>query len=191
MAMREVFDHRVSGPLVRWMRHIRVDRDGDAAASMHAALDALRAGEVIGLHPEGGMSWSFVPMAGKSGAARLAIESGAPLIPAAVWGSHRILPHDKRRPRLPRGVAVSVRFGPPIPVGPGAEPGEVTTTLMARIGELVEGALADYPQTPRGQADRWWVPAHLGGTAPTEAEAAQAHAARVAARKAARKASAR
>jgi 1-acyl-sn-glycerol-3-phosphate acyltransferase len=184
MAMREVFDHRVSGPLVRWMRHIRVDRDGDAAASVGSALAALRAGEVIGLHPEGAMSWSFVPMPGKSGAARVAMESGAPLIPAAIWGSQRILPHG-RRPRYPRGVAVVVRFGAPISVPPDADPGEVTASLMARIGELVDQAMAEYPQTPRGEADRWWVPARMGGTAPTEAEAATAHAARVAARKAA------
>lgn len=190
MAMREVFDHRVAGPVVRWMRHIRVDRDGDAAASLAPALAALRAGEMIGLHPEGAMSWSFVPMAGKSGAARLAIESGAPLIPAAVWGSQRILPHG-RRPRYPRGVAVVVRFGAPITVPPDADPADVTETLMARVRELVDEAMAGYPQAPRGDADRWWVPARLGGTAPTQAEAAQAHAARVAARRAARKVAAR
>jgi 1-acyl-sn-glycerol-3-phosphate acyltransferase len=183
MAMREVFDHRIGGPLVRWMHHIPVDRDGHAAAALAPALRALKKGEVVGLHPEGSMSRSFVPMAGKSGAARLAIDSGAPLIPAAVWGSQRILPHG-RRPRFPRGVAVVVRFGAPIVAPPGADAGEVTRTLMARIGELVDEAMADYPQRPRDDADLWWVPAHLGGDAPTPAEAAVAHAARVARRRA-------
>jgi 1-acyl-sn-glycerol-3-phosphate acyltransferase len=48
------------------------------------ALRALRGAEVVGIHPEGGMSRSFVPGLGKTGAGRLAIEGGAPLIPAAV-----------------------------------------------------------------------------------------------------------
>jgi 1-acyl-sn-glycerol-3-phosphate acyltransferase len=53
------------------------------------------------------------PRDGKTGAARMAIDSGAPLIPAAVWGTQRIL--TKWRPRnLERGVAIDVHFGPPI-----------------------------------------------------------------------------
>jgi 1-acyl-sn-glycerol-3-phosphate acyltransferase len=130
------------------------------------------------------MSRSFVPVAGKSGAARLAIETGVPLIPAAVWGSQRILARG-RRPRYPRGVSVLVIYGPPVPVPPGADAAELTATLMARIGELVDRAAAGYPQAPRGEADRWWLPTHLGGTAPTEAEDAARHVARVAARRAA------
>ncbi len=184
MAMREVFDHRIAGPLVRGMRHIRVDRDGDAAASLDRAATALRHGEVVGLHPEGRMSRSLVPSPGKSGAARLAIETGAPLFPAAVWGSQRILARG-RRPRYPRGVSVVVAFGPPVPVAQDADATELTALLMARIGELVDRAVAEYPQAPSGDADRWWLPSHLGGTAPTVAEDEAMHAERVAARRAA------
>jgi 1-acyl-sn-glycerol-3-phosphate acyltransferase len=168
MALQEAFRHRAFGPLLRGMRHIPVDRGGDSAASFDLAARALRAGEVIGLHPEGKVSSSFVVMPGKSGAARLAIETGAPLIPAAVWGSQRILAPG-RRPRFPRRVAVVTWFGDPIPVAEGPDPGELTATLMERIGALVDGIGAGYPQHPRGPSDRWWVPAHLGGTAPAAA----------------------
>jgi hypothetical protein len=53
------------------------------------------------------------------------------------------------------------------------DPTEVTARLMARIGELLAEAQDRYPQQPANDADRWWVPAHRGGTAPTfdEAEA--------------------
>jgi 1-acyl-sn-glycerol-3-phosphate acyltransferase len=164
MAMKEAFGHWLGGPLLRGMKHIPVDREGDAGASLHPALRALQGGEVVGIHPEGGMSRSFVPAPGKSGAARLAMQSGAPLIPAAVWGSQRIL-SPGHRPRWPRDVVVTVAFGQPIE--PGSNTTEVTASLMGSIGELVARAAEDYPQHPRNRGDRWWLPAHLGGTAPT------------------------
>src|SRR3954470_4712858 len=54
MAMKEAFGHWLGGPLLRGMRHIPVDREGDAGASLRPALRALRAGEIVGIHPEGG-----------------------------------------------------------------------------------------------------------------------------------------
>ena len=131
---------------------------------MRPALRALQGGEVVGIHPEGGMSRSFVPAPGKSGAARLAIESGAPLIPAAVWGSQRIL-SPGHRPKWPRGVVVP--WGSARRSSRGSDAAAVTDSLMRSIGELVARAAEDYPQHPRNRADRWWLPAHLGGTAPT------------------------
>jgi 1-acyl-sn-glycerol-3-phosphate acyltransferase len=166
MAMKEAFGHWLGGPLLRGMRHIPVDREGDAKASLGLALGALRGGEIVGIHPEGGMSRSFVPAPGKSGAARLAIESGAPLVPAAVWGSQRIMAAG-RKERWPRDVVVSVSFGEPVEAPSGSDAQEVTASLMDRIRTLVDRAARTYPQRPRGPADRWWVPAHLGGTAPT------------------------
>lgn len=172
MAKKEIFDHRVAGPLMRGMKHISVDRFGRADAAVRAASDALRRGEVIGMFPESTISRSFVPAAGKTGAARMAMSGSAPLIPGAVWGSQRIL--TKGRPRnFERKVAISVEFGAPIAYEPDDDAGEVTKRLMSRIGELVEHAAATYPQQPAGDDDRWWLPAHLGGSAPSVAEAEQ------------------
>jgi 1-acyl-sn-glycerol-3-phosphate acyltransferase len=169
MAMKEAFGHWLGGPMLRNMRHIPVDREVDPKASLDAAVKALRTGEIVGIHPEGGMSRSFVPAPGKSGAARMAIESGAPLVPAAVWGSQRILAAGQQR-KWPRDVVITVSFGEPIESGPGADPREVTEALMNDIGRQVDGASRAYPQHPSGPADRWWLPAHLGGTAPTVEE---------------------
>ena len=85
MAMKEAFDHKVGGPVLRAMRHIPVDRAGDAAKSLRHAIASLRHGEVVGIHPEARMSKTFVPMPAKTGAARMAIETGAPLIPSVEW----------------------------------------------------------------------------------------------------------
>lgn len=166
MAKKEVFEHKVSGPLMRGMKHLSVDRFGHADAAVHAAVDALRRDEVVGMFPEGTISRSFVPAAGKTGAARMAMEAAAPLVPCAVWGTQRIL--TKGRPKnWQRKVALSVDYGPPVPYEPDEDPGVVTKRLMGAIGGLVEHASARYPQRPSGPDDRWWLPAHLGGTAPT------------------------
>ena len=58
MAKKSVFDHKVSGPLMRGMRHIPVDRTAGTAA-FHEAETALRNGEVVGVFPEATISESF------------------------------------------------------------------------------------------------------------------------------------
>lgn len=176
VAKSEVFDHPVTGPLMRSMRHIRVDRGGDTEAALREAAGALAAGDVVGMFPEGTISPSFVPLAGRPGAARMAIESGVPLLPGAIWGSQRIFTKGRAfRPAY--GTVVLVRFGPPIPTQPDDDPLEVHTRLMGAIGELVEDLQGRYPQRPSGPDDDWWLPAHLGGSAPTpeQAEATARH----------------
>src|SRR3954453_2198858 len=69
MAKKSVFDHRISGPLMRGMRHIPVDRDA-GAASFREATTALKNGEVVGVFPEATISESFTIKDMKTGAAR-------------------------------------------------------------------------------------------------------------------------
>lgn len=187
MAKKEIFDHPVAGPLMRGMKHIAVDRFGRADAAVRAASNALARGEVVGMFPESTISRSFVPAAGKTGAARMAMDAGAPLIPGAVWGTQRIL--TKGRPKnFQRNVAITIDFAEPIPYEASEDAGEVTKRLMTRIGELVDQAGAAYPQQPADEDDRWWLPAHLGGTAPTVAEAEEIAAKERAERRARRRA---
>ena len=172
VAKREVFDHRLVGPLMRSMGHIRVDRGGDTRAALREAAQALRAGDVVGMFPEGTISPSFVPLEGRSGSARMALDSGAPLVPGAVWGSHRI--HTKVSPlRLAPGTVVSVTFGEPVAPRPDDTAASLHARLMVRIRELVDTAQRRYPQRPAGPHEAWWQPAHLGGCAPSP-EAAEA-----------------
>ena len=169
MAKHEVFAHPVAGPLMRGMKHIAVDRYGRANAAVEAGVAALRRGELVGMFPEGTISRSFVPREGKTGAVRMAMDAGAPLVPGAVWGSQRIL--TKGRPKnFERKVAITVDFAAPVEYEPGEDYSLVTKRLMERISELVDRAQSRYPQSPAGPHDRWWLPAHLGGDAPTVAE---------------------
>jgi 1-acyl-sn-glycerol-3-phosphate acyltransferase len=170
VAKREVFDHPVGGPLMRSMGHIRVDRGGDTATAMQEVSEALRGGDLVGMFPEGTISRSFVPLPGRPGAAKMAMDAGAPLIPGAVWGSQRISTKGRKPKAAPR-IVVTVTFGPPITYAPEESPTAVHGRLMSAIRGLVDDAQRSYPQRPAGPEDAWWQPAHLGGRAPTVEEA--------------------
>lgn len=170
MAKKEVFDKAGVGWLMRQMQHIPVDRYGDPAESLREAVARLQRGDLVGMFPEGTISPSFVPREGKSGAVRMAQQAGVPLIPMAVWGTQRIL--TKWRPKnWQRKVAITVNIGRPTMVAPDEDPAAVTARLMEQIGALLAEAQASYPQTPANDADGWWLPAHLGGSAPTVEDA--------------------
>lgn len=187
VAKRETFTHPVSGPLMRAMKHISVDRGGDTDATMAEVRQALADGDLVGMFPEGTINRSFVPGDARPGAARMAMESGVPLVPCAIWGSQRIFTKG-RSFRAVRNVVITVEFGEPILYETGDDPVEVTDRLMAAIAEMVDRAQRDYPQQP-APGEEWWQPAHLGGGAPTpdeaqaiaEAEAAERRARRQAA----------
>ena len=167
MAKEAVFRHRVSGPLMRGMHHIPVDRAAGAAAYRHA-VTALHSGELVGVFPESTISRSFVPRPLKSGAARMALEADVPLIPVVVWGGQRVWTVG-RRPTLKRRVPVTIWVDQPLPPVEGETAAELTVRLAQRLGELVDEALAAYP-VDDGKG-LWWWPAHVGGSAPTPEEA--------------------
>lgn len=169
LAKKEIFDHKISGPLMRGMRHIPVDRSA-GAGSYAEAVAALQRGELVGMFPEATISQSFCLKDFKAGAARMAIDAGVPLIPSVVWGSQRVLTKGRKR-ELVRHVPITVLFGAPLIPAPGDDAVAVTAALKTVMGELLEVAQKRYPDQPAGPADTWWLPAHLGGTAPTLAEA--------------------
>jgi 1-acyl-sn-glycerol-3-phosphate acyltransferase len=164
MAKSSVFDHWFAGRFMRAMQHIPVDRKAGAAA-FEAAVRALKDGEVVGVFPEATISTSFMVKDLKAGAARMAVQSGVPIIPAAVWGGHRVA--TKGKVDLRRGVAVTVILGEPIVMEPGEKAQSLLRRTRAAMEELLDEAQRTYPQQPAGAQDRWWLPAHLGGTAPT------------------------
>jgi 1-acyl-sn-glycerol-3-phosphate acyltransferase len=175
MAKQSVFDHWMSGPLMRGMHHIPVDRDA-GLASYRRALAALKDGEVVGVFPEATISRSFTIKDCENGAARMAAAAGVPLIPMALWGSQRMWTKGRPRNLSRRHVPVSVAVGEPLTPAPRDNGDAVTSELRQRMGVLLEGLQRTYPVAPQGPDDSWWQPAHLGGTAPTleEAEALDA-----------------
>ena len=176
MAKRAVFDHRVSGPLMRGMHHIPVDRAAGAEAYRHA-VDALRSGELVGVFPEQTISRSYIPRPMKTGAARMALEAGVPLIPVVTWGGQRIWTSG-RKATWQRKVPVSVWVDAPLAAVPGETAADLTERLAKRMRELVDDVVAAYPDR-RDNSQDWWLPAHLGGGAPTPEQAAAAELERI------------
>jgi 1-acyl-sn-glycerol-3-phosphate acyltransferase len=168
LAKQEVFAGRVSGPLMRAMHHIPVDRAAGAAA-FRAAVEALRAGELVGVFPESTISRSFCLGEFKSGATRMARLAGVPLIPVTLWGSQRVWTKGRAPTiRAARHTPISITIGAPLP--PEREPA-AAAGLVEVMNRLLEATRARYPDG-LGE-DPWWVPAHLGGTAPTPERAAE------------------
>jgi 1-acyl-sn-glycerol-3-phosphate acyltransferase len=170
MAKSAVFDHGFAGRFMRAMQHIPVDRKAGAAA-FETAVRALKDGEVVGVFPEATISTSFTVKELKAGVARMAIDAGVPIIPAAVWGGHRVATKG-HKVVLRRGVAVTVLLGEPIVPEPGEKAQPLLRRTKAAMEALLDDAQRSYPDQPAGPDDRWWLPAHLGGTAPTPEEAA-------------------
>ncbi len=165
MAKASVFGHWFAGPFMRAMQHIPVDRAAGAAA-FDVAVRALKDGQIVGVFPEATISSSFTVKELKAGAARMAVLAEVPIIPAAVWGGHRIA--TKGHPVvLRRGVPVTVLLGEPIVPEPGEKAQSILRRTRAAMEELLDQAQREYPDVPTGNDDRWWQPAHLGGTAPT------------------------
>ncbi|MGC0366887.1 1-acyl-sn-glycerol-3-phosphate acyltransferase [Rhodococcus sp. 27YEA15] len=164
MAKQEVFDNKIAGPIMRALKHIPVDRAA-GADSYRAAVSFLERGELVGVYPEATISRSFEIKEFKSGAARMAIEAGVPIVPIAIWGAQRVWTkgYPKRLGRT--NTPISIVVGEPIhPFEPAAE---LTATLRSTMQELLLDAQKDY-EHPAGA---YWVPARLGGSAPTLAQA--------------------
>jgi 1-acyl-sn-glycerol-3-phosphate acyltransferase len=168
MAKEQVFHHRISGPLMRGMHHIPVDR-GAGASSFRAAVGALKAGEIVGVFPEATISRAFELKDFKSGAIRMAQAADVPLLPMAIWGSQRVWTKDHPK-RLGRtNIPITLSVGEPLRVTRKDNADEANLELRGRISDLLHAAQDSYPRLSGDELA--FVPVRLGGTAPTPEQA--------------------
>jgi 1-acyl-sn-glycerol-3-phosphate acyltransferase len=162
MAKKELFDNKIAGPLLRGMHHISVDR-ANGSGSFVAALRALRAGEIIGIFPEGTISVSFEIKELKTGVIRLAQGANVPVIPTVIWGSQRIWTKKVKRNLKRNNFPISVTFGEPLTFKKGDDIEAGEAQLRSIMLEMLHKVQSDYPDSHKGQR---WAPTRLGGTAP-------------------------
>jgi 1-acyl-sn-glycerol-3-phosphate acyltransferase len=127
MATGGLFRAPLIGRVMTAAGHIRVDRGRDTIAhALPEAVAALRAGSVILIYPEGriGLDPAAWPERARSGLARLALATGAPVVPVATWGSHEVVAYHGRSAMLRtllssiwRRPTVRVHFGAPVDLG--------------------------------------------------------------------------
>ncbi len=168
MGKKELFDHRVTGPVMRGCHHIEVDR-GAGLRSMEVAREFLAAGEAVGIFPEATISRSFEIKEIKTGAVRIAAAADVPLLPVILWGTQRLMTKDHPKD-FSRGTTISISVGEPLHPA-GADPVAETAELRAVMTRMLDEAIAGYPadEQPPGS---WWLPRRHGGSAPTLEEAA-------------------
>ncbi|GLY54958.1 lysophospholipid acyltransferase family protein [Lentzea sp. NBRC 102530] len=107
----------VKGSLSRWffssLGHVPVHRGKgrDARAALDTAAEILGRGDAFAIYPEGTRSLDGMLHRGRTGVARMALESGAPVIPVGIIGTDKVQPVGSRFPKI---VPVTVRFGEPL-----------------------------------------------------------------------------
>ena len=123
------------------------------------------------MYPEATISRSFELKEFKSGAARMALEAGVPIVPMVIWGAQRIGPRTSPNSwggTVLRSTSGSASRSPAHGVPADPTPDELTAELRVRMQVLLERAQQGYP-APAGAR---WLPARLGGGAPTPDRAA-------------------
>ncbi|MBX7159836.1 MAG: 1-acyl-sn-glycerol-3-phosphate acyltransferase [Acidimicrobiia bacterium] len=142
VAKAEYFDRWRTRWFFQGIGQIPMSRDGGSASegALLAARSVIAGGKILGIYPEGTRSVDGRLHRGKTGVARLAISTGAPIVPCGVVGSREVMPKGKRLPRLGK---VSVSFGEPIDPAPYAAMADrqlatrlLTDEVMRRIRDL-------------------------------------------------------
>ncbi|MFF1882439.1 lysophospholipid acyltransferase family protein [Pseudarthrobacter sp. NPDC058196] len=161
-------DHWLAGPAISASGHVVVGY-ADRSDAYDAAVAKLRAGEYLAVFPEAGVSRSFTVRECRTGAVRMAAEAGVPVIPVSVWGAHRVMTRGhgfslRRSWRAP----VRLEVGAPIVFPADVDVEEATDGLRRTLQAGIDRCTAGFPLQPEPGA--WWMPAHLGGAAPSDAE---------------------
>lgn len=153
LAKAGLFRVRVLGAFLRALGQIPVERlTAGAIGAYDAAVAAVRAGECVVVYPEGTITRDpqLWPMAGKTGAARIALETGCPVIPVGQWGAHELLPPYTARPRLLPRTTITMKVGDPVQLGDLAE-GPATAEKLRRATDRIMDAVADVVAEIRGE----------------------------------------
>ncbi len=152
-------DVKIIGSILRATQQIPVYRGTEGAArSLRAAVEAVEAGGVVTIYPEGTITrdpagW---PMSGRTGAVRVALATGRPLIPLMQWGPQEIMwPYRKQLRLFPRKT-MHIRVGEPLDLcdfmgQPLTEQllQMATERLMDRITAMMAEVRGELPSTPR------------------------------------------
>lgn len=121
LARANLFDIALLGGLLRAIDQIPVSRGSMSAVnSLRNAQERLEQGMAVIVYPEGTFTYDpdEWPMAGHTGAARLALATGAPVLPIGQWGANLVVPPRHKRPvRLLPRTDVTVAAGPPVELG--------------------------------------------------------------------------
>lgn len=155
LGKKEVFDAPVVGQVVTALGGIRVERGSGSDEPLNAAADALDAGELVALMPQGtiprGRAFFDPELKGRWGAAKLAAMSDAPVIPIGLWGTERVWPRSSKTPdvlAIGHPPTVRIRVGPPVELGYEDLDADTKAIMAALVDLLPEEARIHREPTP-------------------------------------------
>jgi 1-acyl-sn-glycerol-3-phosphate acyltransferase len=176
LAKSGVFKNKFVGGVLRAARQIPVYRaTADAAGALRDAVAAVNDGQAVAVYPEGTITRDpgIWPMAAKSGAARIALATGCPVIPVAQWGPHEILAYHEKRPHLLPRKRMIILAGPPVDLDDLRAVPQTADTLREATGRIMD-AITELLAKLRGEEPpvRRYGPADGNGEDDGEADAA-------------------
>ncbi|MDR1442780.1 MAG: 1-acyl-sn-glycerol-3-phosphate acyltransferase [Bifidobacteriaceae bacterium] len=168
LAKQSLFDRPLVGAAMRGMKMIPVKRGtASAGRALEGAEQALAEGGLVLIYPEGTVTRDprLWPMRGRPGAVKLALDTGAPLVPVAQWGAQRLLPRGHKFPHVFPRTKVKVAAGPAIDLSDLAEwedrneavrvgTERVMRTLTDMVGEMRGETPPDEPYDQFASRDR-------------------------------------
>jgi putative phosphoserine phosphatase/1-acylglycerol-3-phosphate O-acyltransferase len=168
LGKKEVFDAPVIGQIAAAMGGIRVDRGTGSDEPLQAAAEALMAGEMVAIMPQGtiprGAAFFEPKLRGRWGAARLAAMTGAPIVPVGVWGTEHVWPRSSRVPHVWNVTdppTVRVRVGKPFRVK-GDSADADTKKIMRAIAKLLPAEAHEHRQPTEAELARTFPPGYRG-----------------------------
>ncbi len=153
LAKEGVFRVPIAGRIIAACGQIPVYRESrDAAQAFRDAVKAIQQGECVGIYPEGTITRDpdLWPMVGKTGAARVALETGCDVIPIAQWGPNDLLAPYSKMPRLLPRKTMHVSAGPPVDLG-DLRGRPITSELLHEATDRIMVAITAQLAKLRGQ----------------------------------------
>lgn len=149
LGKESLFRAPLIGKIITAAGQVPVHRESDGASdAIDTAVKLLSVGHCVGLYPEGTLTRdpNLWPMLAKTGAARIAVKSKAPVIPIAQWGDQKLIPRYSKNFAFYKRHKVTIIAGEPIDMSPwyGKEDDqaamkEATAIIMREITKLLEG----------------------------------------------------
>lgn len=173
LAKAELFRTAPLKWIVEGAKQIPVYRHAaDASAAVAPAVDALRQGECVLIYPEGSATRDpeLWPMKARTGVARVALLSGAPVIPIAMWGPEAILPYKARRPKLFPRRTMQILVGPPVDLSAFMDR-PMTADLLRAATDAIMRRVADQLAELRGGTPPTQFYDMRGGSSPVRESA--------------------
>ena len=168
LGKKEVFDAPVIGPLAAALGGIRVERGTGSDEPLRAATESLVAGDLVALMPQGtiprGRAFFDPVLKGRWGAAKLAAETRAPVIPVGIWGTEKVWPRNAKLPNITNVTSppeVIIVVGPPVALS-YTDPDADTTAIMTAISALLPPEGREYYEPTEDELRRSFPSNYVG-----------------------------